>query len=71
MLDSENFLLAKIKRIKIISKKGKYELNAEVSGDKASAYKFFGEVKAVTYNSMFIKKDKKTKRFIIQVVVDM
>lgn len=70
LLDSENFLLGKIKSIKIIKNK-KYELKAEVFGDNASLYKFFGEVKAVTYNSMFIKQDKKTKRFITQVVVDL
>ncbi len=71
LLDSENFLTAKVKNLKISGKEGNYKLDAVVLGDNASAYKFFGEVKAATYNDMFIKQDKKTKRFIIQAVVDM
>jgi SHS2 domain-containing protein len=71
LLDSENFALSKIKNIEISAKNDKCELKAEVFGDNATQYKFFGDVKAATYNEMFIKQDKKTKRFIIQAVVDM
>jgi SHS2 domain-containing protein len=73
LLDSENFLTAKVKNLKISGKEGNYKLAAVVSGDNASAYKFFGEVKAATYNDMLIREEKiKGKRkFIIQVVVDM
>lgn len=73
LLDSENFLTGKIKKLKILSKEGNHKLDAVVSGDNASAYKFFGEVKAATYNNMLIveKKIKGKKKFIIQAVVDM
>lgn len=71
LLDSKNFLTCKIKSIKIKEIKKSYKLEAELLGDKASKYKFFGEVKAITYNSMFVKQGKKTKRFIIQAVVDL
>jgi len=67
LLDSENFILSKIKKIKI--NKGKFLLEAEISGDKTKNYEIFGNVKAVTYNSMFVKKQK--GKFITQVVVDM
>ncbi len=71
LLDSENFVLAKINKIKI--NKEKNELEAEVSGDKAKNYKFDLDVKAVTYNEMFVRKEsiKGKDKFICQVVVDV
>lgn len=79
LLDSKNFLFKKVNKIKIQEKNNKYKLEAEVSGDNAQNYKLFGEVKAITYNSMFVKqikeqgktKKQKGKRFIIQAVVDL
>lgn len=65
LLDSQRFLLSKVKKIKINDGK----LICEVLGDKASSYKFTNDVKAVTYNEMFVKKEK--GRFIIQVVLDV
>lgn len=65
LLDSKRFLLNKIKKIKIIDGK----LTAEVVGDKAGNYKFTNDVKAVTYNQMFVRK--LGKKFIIQVVLDV
>jgi len=67
LLDSKNFILSKIKKIKINEKK--LILEAEVIGDNVKNYEIFGDVKAVTYNSMFIKKQK--GKFIIQVVIDL
>ncbi len=69
LLDSQNFLAGGIKGMKITKKEKGYELEAKVSGDDALTHKSFRGVKAVTYNEMFIKKDK--GKFIIQVVVDM
>jgi len=69
LLDAKDFLLSKIKKIKIEEEVGRYELEAEIIGDKASNYKFTNDVKAVTYNSMFVKKEK--GRFICQVVLDV
>lgn len=65
LLDAEDFLISKIKEIKI--SKGK--LKAVVLGDSAKKYKFRNSVKAVTYNEMFVKKDK--ERWIVQVVLDV
>ncbi len=69
LLDSKNFLIGKIKNLKISGKEGNYKLDAAVSGDSAKNYEIFGDVKAATYNDMFIKQQG--KKFIIQVVVDM
>jgi len=65
LLDSERFVLSKIDKIKI----DKNNLIAEVVGDLANKYNLSNDVKAVTYNSMFVKKDK--NKFIIQAVLDV
>jgi SHS2 domain-containing protein len=67
LLDSERFVPGKIKKIKIKNNK----LDAEVIGDKADNYKFNNDVKAITYNDMFVKFDKEKKKFIVQVVIDV
>jgi len=64
LLDAENFVFNKVK-VKITG----LNLEAELLGDLASNYKFSNEVKAVTYNEMFVKKDK--SRWICQVVLDV
>lgn len=69
LVDSENFLLKEVKKIKII-KKEKYKIEAEVIGDKYSEkYETHGALKAVTYNDMLIKKEK--NGYMVQVVVDI
>jgi SHS2 domain-containing protein len=65
LLDSEDFILSKIKNLKIKNNK----LEAEVIGDNASDYDFSNEVKAVTYNEMFVKKQN--NKYVIQVIVDV
>lgn len=65
LLDAEDFLLNKVKEIKI--SKGK--LKATFLGDSAKRYKFRNSVKAVTYNEMFVRKEKNT--WITQVVLDV
>ncbi|MFQ5531366.1 MAG: archease [Candidatus Nanoarchaeia archaeon] len=67
LLDAKNFLLGKVKNIKVNEKK--YKLTATLIGDKASNYIFSNLVKAVTYNNMLIKK--KGKFFTAQVVLDV
>ncbi|MDO8516651.1 MAG: archease [Nanoarchaeota archaeon] len=67
LLDADDFLVSKVKDIKI--DKNKFKLNAVVLGDKASDYKFSNAVKAVTYNEMFIKVDK--NKNTVQVVLDV
>jgi len=65
LLDAEGFVMAKIKEIKI---KG-FRLTAVLVGDNAKNYRFTNKVKAVTYNDMFIKKQK--DKWISQVVLDV
>ena len=65
LLDSEDFILSKVKSIKI---KGG-ELEAELTGDKGLNYDIHLVVKAITYNEMFVKKEK--DKYVAQVVVDV
>ena len=65
LLDAENFLISKIKEIKI----NRFRLKAVILGDRAKNYKFTNSAKAITYNEMFIKKEK--GKWISQVVVDV
>ena len=65
LLNTEDFLLAKIKNIEIKDN----SLTAELTGDKLEDYKLGLDIKAVTYNEMFIRKDK--NKFVVQVVLDI
>ena len=65
LLNTEFFLLSRIKKIEIKNK----ELTAELTGDDSRGYKLGLDIKAVTYNDMFIKKEK--DKFTIQVVIDI
>jgi len=65
LLDSEDFLTAKIESVKIKDNK----LNCVVVGDSAEKYKFTNDVKAITYNDMFVRE--KGRRFECQVVLDV
>ncbi len=67
LFDSENFLLSDVKNIKIDEKN--FTAEAEVVGDDVINYKTSVHVKAITYNDMFIKKDK--DKYTAQVVVDV
>jgi len=67
LFDSEGFFLAKVMNLKIKSKK----LEAEVIGDDAKDYEFAVDVKAITYNEMFVKSDGKKKKWTAQVVLDV
>lgn len=65
LLEAEDFIPSKIKSIKIKDNK----LRSTISGDKASSYKFNNHVKAITYNDMFVKKQK--NKYVCQVVLDV
>jgi SHS2 domain-containing protein len=65
LLDSENFFPSKLK-VKIDEKTLKLE--AEIFGDEAKNYPISLDVKAITYNQMFVKKANGI--YISQVVVD-
>lgn len=67
LIDSKNFLPAKIKILKFNDKS--FKIESEVSGDDAKNYQISMHVKAITYNEMFIKKIK--NQFVAQVVLDI
>ena len=67
LIDSENFLPAKIKILNFNKKT--FKIEAEILGDDAENYQISMHVKAITYNEMFIKKIK--NKFVAQVVLDI
>ena len=71
LLDSENFFLAEIRKIRISGNSGSgYKLTAEVAGDDAAKYETIGpQVKAVTYNDMVVDAEK--DNCVVQVVLDI
>ena len=70
LLDTDNFFLSKIEKISIRSSKNHYRLSAVASGDEAKNYETIGpQVKACTYNDMFVRQEG--KKWALQVVVDI
>jgi SHS2 domain-containing protein len=67
LLDSEGFFLSKIRKMKIDTKKHKIE--AEAIGDNVKNYEANLNVKAVTYNDMFVRREG--KKWVSQVVLDV
>jgi SHS2 domain-containing protein len=67
LLDSQGFLVSGVESISI--DKEKISLKAVVAGDKAENYSFTNDVKAVTYNSMFVKEED--REWKVQVVLDV
>jgi len=68
-VDTEGFLVGNVKKISITQKEGLYFLQVEIEGDSADGYDIKTQVKAITYNDMFIKES--AKMCLIQVVVDI
>lgn len=68
LIDTEDFLLSSVEEIKIF-KDELYFLRVVVIGDKADDYDPSGDIKAVTYNEMEIKKGK--GKAMVQVVLDL
>lgn len=66
LFDSENFFMSKVKSIKITKD---FKLEAEVVGDDAENYEIHIDIKAVTYNEMFVKQEG--TKWVVQVVVDV
>ena len=75
LLDSEGFLLNKFDKLKIKELKkdkngNRYSLSADVSGDdELKKYKIDTHIKAVTYEQMEIKTEKKGA--VVQVILDI
>ena len=66
LFDAEHFLPSKVK-VKIDKTRKKIE--AEVYGDSSENYDIQMHIKAVTYNDMFIKKQR--NKWVSQVVLDI
>lgn len=75
LLDTEGFILSKAPIVKISQSSEGFTLTAKAIGDSAGKYIFTNDVKAITYNDMFIEEDKdesgKDKKVIIQFVLDV
>ena len=56
LLEGENFIFSRVKKIKIDAEK--FRLEAEITGDKTGNYNISNPVKAVTYNEMFVMRKK-------------
>lgn len=69
LLDSEDFLISSVREIEIDSEERK--LKAVIVGDKAENYKFTNDVKAITYNDMFVKFNEDKNIWEVQVVLDV
>ncbi len=67
LVETEGYLFSKFKKLKI--SKDKLKINAVVLGDYVENYKISFDVKAVTHNEMFVKKEK--NKWIAQVVLDV
>jgi len=59
------------KKDKVDDKEGGLKLTSEVIGDNSENYEISIDVKAVTYNEMFVKFDDKKKKWTAQVVIDV
>ena len=66
LLDTENFFLSKIK---VRIEEGKFQLTADLFGDDVKKYNPHIDIKAITYNQMFVKNEK--GRWVCQVVLDV
>jgi len=70
LLDSKKFLLNKIASLKITKKNHSLTLTAIIVGDNhPEKYETKTTIKAVTYQEMFVKKEK--GKVIVQVIVDV
>lgn len=67
-VDTEQLLCYKAKKIEIQKEDDAYSLNAELIADKLVGKEIHGDVKAITYNEMQIKKTDDD--WYVQVVVD-
>lgn len=67
--DTEAFLVSEVKNLEIRKLKDGYMLECQIKGDQADKYELKTQIKAITYNDMFIKETK--GQTVIQVVVDI
>jgi SHS2 domain-containing protein len=70
-LMNAEFFVGLVDKIQIIHVEEKYKLKAILRGTQAINLESHGEIKAVTYNEMFVKHDEETGKYTVQVVVDL
>ena len=68
-VDTESFLLSSVESLYITNESGLFKLEAKLLGDDAINYEVTTQIKAVTYNDMFIKEERNL--VTIQVVHDI
>ncbi len=69
LLDTESFIISGFKDMKIKQAKDKFELTCVAQGDNYKNYEVKGDIKAITYSEMLIKKEK--TGFVIEAVFDI
>ncbi len=70
-LMSAELVVGLIYKIQIIHKEDMYKLKAIIHGTQSLNMESHGEIKAVTYNEMYVKFDEDSQRYVAQVVVDL
>jgi SHS2 domain-containing protein len=70
-LMNAEFFVGLVEKIQIIHKDDKYKLKAILHGTQALNLESHGEIKAVTYNEMFVKHNEEEDKYTVQVVVDL
>jgi len=70
-LMNAEFFVGVVTKIQIIHKEDIYKLKAILYGTQALNLESHGEIKAVTYNEMYVKFDEKLQKYTAQVVVDL
>ncbi len=70
-LMNAEFFVGLVTKIQIIQRDGIHKLKAKLYGTQALNLESHGEIKAVTYNEMYVKFDEKLQKYTAQVVVDL
>lgn len=70
-LMNAEFFVGLVDKIQIIHTGEIYKLKAILRGVQAMNLESHGEIKAVTYNEMFVRHDTDSGKYILQVVVDL
>jgi len=69
LLDTEGFIMKRVKKINIAKKEKSMELKCELAGDMAKNYEIHSTIKAITYSEMEIEQTK--EGVTIQIVHDI
>jgi SHS2 domain-containing protein len=70
LMNAELFI-GLINKIQIINTNEMYKLKAIIHGTQSINMESHGEIKAVTYNEMYVKFDEDAQKYVAQVVVDL